>query len=391
MSRVKISEYQAKSFLKEKLNLSWQGLKADKNTRASELKKLFPKKSIVVKVDQGIKKRAKHGLVVVDVDIEKAIDFIKTKTKQGFSQFLIEEFVPHQKQEEKYLSLERVREGIKILYSQKGGIEIETNWNLVKEKIVDCQDSSTLSLQFAKELKSFIKKLIDVFDKHYLSFLEINPLVVKGRKAHILDLAVEIDDAALNLPELAKIGFAKVVDIGISKAEQEVQKLDAKTPASLKFKLVDKNGSVWMLLSGGGASLVLADELSDLGYARLLANYGEYSGNPTSEDTYLYTRVILQQMLKSSSSKKVLVIAGGVANFTDITKTFVGVIQALKEYRKQMFDQGIKVYVRRGGPNQEKGLALMRDFLRENGIYGHVAGPEEELTEVIKRALAKIK
>ncbi len=394
MARVKISEYQAKVFLKQALGIAWQGVIADKNTSPTDLKKLFPKESIVVKVDQGIKKRAKQGLVALGVSANQAIAFIKSKTGQGFNQFLVEGLVPHESYEERYLSLERTREGIRILYCDTGGVEIEEYWDKVKETTVPYPKLPHFNgrlLTGAKIPPKFLQQLVNLFDQYYLSFLEINPLVIKGKDVYIIDLAVEIDDAALNLPMINKLGFEEVLDSSISKAEQEVRELDSQTPASLKLKLIDKNAAVWMLLSGGGASLVLADELSDLGYGHLLANYGEYSGNPTSEDTYLYTRIILRQMLRSKAPKKVLIIAGGVANFTDIVKTFIGVIKALTEYKKQLLAQGVKVYVRRGGPNQERGLALMRKFLKEAGLYGHVAGAQEELTRVVRRALAKIK
>jgi ATP-citrate lyase beta-subunit len=174
-------------------------------------------------------------------------------------------------------------------------------------------------------------------------------------------------------------------------SELAVAKLDLNTPASLKYRIINPDGAIWMLLSGGGASLVLADEIADLGMGKQLANYGEYSGNPSREDTYLYTKTLLQDLLKSFSVKKVLIIAGGVANFTDVKKTFLGVIDALEEVKVALKKQQVKVFVRRGGPNQEAGLKLMRYFLEKAGILGAVWGPEEELTKPIQNLELRIK
>ena len=40
------------------------------------------------------------------------------------------------------------------------------------------------------------------------------------------------------------------------------------------------------MVAGGGASVVYADTIADLGFGSELANYGEYSGAPTLGETY---------------------------------------------------------------------------------------------------------
>ncbi len=53
-------------------------------------------------------------------------------------------------------------------------------------------------------------------------------------------------------------------------------------------------------------------------------------------------------------------MGGGIANFTDVAKTFTGIIRALKEYKEPLKKHKVKIYVRRGGPNYEEGLNKMR-------------------------------
>jgi len=140
-----------------------------------------------------------------------------------------------------------------------------------------------------------------------------------------------------------------------------------------------------------GASIVLADEVSNLDYGKLLANYGEFSGNPSAEESYLYTKNVLKLLLKSSADKKVLIIAGGVANFTDVRITFNGLIKALTEMSGYLQKQKIKVFVRRGGPHQNEGLEAMRAFLEKEQLLGVVAGPEMVLTNIVTEAITELK
>jgi len=106
----------------------------------------------------------------------------------------------------------------------------------------------------------------------------------------------------------------------------------------------------------------------DLGYGNELANYGEYSGNPTTEanygeysgnpttdETYEYAKTVLDLMTRETDPRgKVLIIGGGIANFTDVAKTFHGIIKALKDYKQKLQENNVKIYVRRGGPNVVK-------------------------------------
>eukprot|EP00434_Breviolum_minutum_P031883 symbB.v1.2.028198.t1/scaffold2966.1/size66338/3 len=108
--------------------------------------------------------------------------------------------------------------------------------------------------------------------------------------------------------------------------ERLVQELDARTGASLKFTLLNRMGRVWTLIAGGGASVVYTDTICDYGFAKDLANYGEYSGDPPEELVYEYAKIILGVMTSSPEPHgKVLLIGGGVANFTDVASTFKGI------------------------------------------------------------------
>jgi len=92
-------------------------------------------------------------------------------------------------------------------------------------------------------------------------------------------------------------------------------------------------------------------------------------------------------VLSSKAPKKAIIIAGGVANFTDVAKTFKGIIQALDEVAEILKEQKVKLFVRRGGPNEKEGLKNMEDFLRAKDLYGSVYGSDVVLTEAASEAI----
>ena len=53
---------------------------------------------------------------------------------------------------------------------------------------------------------------------------------------------------------------------------------------------------------------------------------------------------------------KILIIGGGIANFTNVAATFKGIVRALEEYQTLIRNQNIRIFVRRAGPNYQEGL-----------------------------------
>ncbi|CAL5412646.1 unnamed protein product [Camellia sinensis] len=145
------------------------------------------------------------------------------------------------------------------------------------------------------------------------------------------------------------------------------------TSASLKFTVLNPEGRIWTMVAGGGASVIYADTVGDLGYASELGNYAEYSGAPNEEEVLQYARVVIDcATANPDGRKRVLLIGGGIANFTDESK--------LKAAR-------MHIYVRRGGPNYQTGLAKMRALGEELGVPLEVFGPEATMTGICKQAI----
>lgn len=391
MPRVKISEFRSKNILCSAFGLPYTGVHIDATTDwQKQIAGLSKTKRYVVKVDQGVKGRFKKGLVFLDRKHSQLKADILALSKKGYRFVLIEEFKHHTPDSESYLSIERTRAGNMVMFSTSGGINVESNAAAMKSSLM--KPSSAPSVEQALGLKAdSMSKLTAAFEDNYMAFLEINPLVVTDGVPQFLDAAIEVDSEAGPFVKEAWT-VSDFRDPAIKTPEElVVEELASTSQASFRLKVANPNGSVFLLLSGGGASIVVADEVYNQGYGRELGNYGEYSGNPDEAETYLYTMQVISLMLKSKSSQKVLIIAGGVANFTDIRVTLQGVVRALATSKAALRRQHIKVFVRRAGPFDVEGLANLRAFLDREKLLGYVAGSELVLSEIVPKAVASLK
>jgi len=390
MPRKKISEFRAKTILFEALGGDYSGVSLDMAGNAeAAVSKLDDNKRYVVKVDQGVKGRFKKGLVKLGRTKAEVPGDAQELAAKGFRYVLVEEQLEHAPETERYLALERQRVGNVLSFSAKGGVNVEEAAGEIRRAPFTLEVAGRAAEALGLPADA-LTSLVKAFDDNYFSFLEVNPLVVADGRANLLDAAVEVDtEAAFFVNERwTAADFRSYETAPMLPQMEAVEELASQSQASFRLAVLNPNGSIFLLLSGGGASVVLADEVFNQGLGKELGNYGEYSGNPNTEETVIYTRQIISLMLESKAAHKVLVIAGGVANFTDVRATFKGAIAALDEAKDEMRRQGVKVYVRRGGPFELEGLAMMREFLEREGLLGEVAGPEMMLSEIIPRAIA---
>lgn len=401
MSRVKLTEYQAKKLLFQIMDLPYNGVHCT-SADLSPIQHLSQGTKYVVKVDQGIKKRMKKGLVKLNVTKDQVSKVLSEFEKKSYDHFIIEEMVLYPENAESYIAVERTREGLLFSFSKKGGINVEDHADLIKKAILPLGYETTKGYHHKKILKSISEELgVDIkiiegmrefFEKYYVSFMEINPLVViQPEHIYILDLAVEVDSTAEFLVKGSWKEQDIITDKLISEEEQNVAQLNKKSQAAFSLTLLNTNGSIWVLLSGGGASLTIADEIYNLGFGKELGNYGEYSGNPNAEETYLYTKSVLNLLIKSNQNHLVLIIGGGVANFTDIRITFQGILKALEERKADLKKKHLKIFVRRGGPFQEKGLKMIKDWCHQNDLLGAVKNPTTPLHDIVRMAVKEMK
>ncbi|PPR91951.1 hypothetical protein GOBAR_AA28731 [Gossypium barbadense] len=447
MARKKIREYDSKRLLKEHFKrLSGRDLpiKSAQITESTDFNQLVEKEpwlssqKLVVKPDMLFGKRGKSGLVGLNLDFAQVIAFVKERLgkevemsgcKGPVTTFIVEPFIPHN--EEFYLNVVSERLGCSISFSECGGIEIEENWDKVKTISVPTGSLltsetcaplvATLPLEIKGEIEEFIKVIFNLFQDLDFTFLEMNPFTLVDGKPYPLDMRGELDDTAAfkNFKKWGNVEFPLPFGRTMSATESYIHGLDEKTSASLKFTVLNPKGRIWTMVAGGGASVIYADtvwgniefplpfgrvmsatesyihgldeKVGDLGFASELGNYAEYSGAPNEEEVLQYARVVIDcATADPDGRKRALVIGGGIANFTDVGATFNGIIRALKEKESKLKAARMMIYVRRGGPNYQRGLAKMRALGEEIGIPIEVYGPEATMTGICQQAIQYI-
>ena len=377
--------------------------------------------SLVVKPDMLFGKRGKNNLVylkdkvVGDVSLDLACDWIDKYSQKevtllsgergALTHFIVEPF-RNVESKSYYIALSSESGFDRLSLSTDGGVDIEENWESVFEiQIpVDASPIETRSLIFDKvcgafQEESFLSELALSFYKFFrdfhFSYLELNPFLVNKDTIYALDLVAKLDDCASFLMSEKWGALTFPTSFGMKELTEEetfIHELDSGSGASLKLTLLNPKGRVWTLVAGGGASVVYADTISDLVGVNELANYGEYSGNPSTEETYQYTKMVLKLLTDNADEdglRKIILIGGAIANFTDVSKTFGGIIKAFQDYGDDLKRIGTDVYVRRGGPNFEKGLKNIKVALDELSIPVCVFGPETHITDIVRMSVSR--
>ncbi|KAJ8786891.1 hypothetical protein J1605_023323 [Eschrichtius robustus] len=366
--------------------------------------------SLVVKPDQLIKRRGKLGLVGVNLTLDGVKSWLKPRLGQeatvgkarGFlKNFLIEPFVPHTQEEEFYVCIYATREGDYVLFHHEGGVDVGDVDAKAQRLLVGVDEKLNLEgikkhlLVHAPEdkkeiLASFISGLFNFYEDLYFTYLEINPLVVTKDGVYILDLAAKVDATADYICKVkwGDIEFPPPFGREAYPEEAYIADLDAKSGASLKLTLLNPKGRIWTMVAGGGASVVYSDTICDLGGVNELANYGEYSGAPSEQQTYDYAKTILSLMTREKHPDgKILIIGGSIANFTNVAATFKGIVRAIRDYQGPLKEHEVTIFVRRGGPNYQEGLRVMGEVGKTTGIPIHVFGTETHMTAIVGMAL----
>lgn len=350
---------------------------------------------LVVKPDQLIKRRGKAGLVGINLNWNDVVLWIQQRMNTEIQiehaigildHFIVEPFVPYISTDEYYICITSNRNGEEIYFYHEGGIDVGDVDEKATKLLIDIDDND-ISLDKIRSvitgindtkrieiLTVFIQTLFICYRKLNFTYMEINPIVYNTITNTLipLDLAAKIDETAsfLNATDWGHLDFPPPFGRKEYVEEQYIRELDSKTGASLKLTILNPMGHIWTMVAGGGASVVYADTISDLGYGHELANYGEYSGAPSTEHTYEYAKTLIQLMtstnhnsIVSSSNTpanttnkialpyKILIIGGGIANFTDVAATFTGLINAIKAFQEDLKTNKVKIWVRNHAHN----------------------------------------
>lgn len=368
---------------------------ADQLDRLAQANPWLRESKLVVKAHEAIGSRMKLGLVKVGLDLEgarKAAQEMLGKNLNGMtiSQVIISELIVHK--EEYYLAVKSVREGAELLLAAVGGIEVESNWEKVKRIAIPLgTDPIRDQLQkLAKEagfkenlvpkVADFALKLYQCYDQEDGSYIEINPLVTRESDGELvaLDAVTMVDaDARFRHPDW-NFTFASEFGRPYTNDERAIMEIDSRIKGSVKFIEIP-GGDTALLPAGGGASVYYADAVLALGGK--IANYAEYSGDPPD-----WAVEALTEKVCSLKGIKRIIVGGAIANFTNVKKTFAGIINGFRKAKAEGKLEGVEIWVRRGGPFEKEGLAAMK-ALEAEGFNIHVYDRYTPLTDIIDYAV----
>jgi len=370
---------------------------ADELAKLGEANEWMKKSKLVAKAHEALGSRFKLGLVKVGLDLKGAVAAAKEMLGRQVgsitvTQVIVSEMVPHK--DEYYVAVKSTREGSEVLVANCGGIEVESNWDRVKKLQVEVGGKpSEAALEklakdagftggLVKKVAEFAGKMFTCFDSEDAQYLEVNPVVVREGDGELiaLDAVTLLDgDAKFRHPDW-NFAFAAEFGRAYSKDELDVMAVDSKIKGSVKFIQIP-GGNIAMLPAGGGASVYYSDAVVARGGK--LANYAEYSGDPPD-----WAVEVLTEKVASLPDIKHIIVGGAIANFTDVKKTFGGIIAGFRKAKADGKLKGVKIWVRRGGPNEKEGLELMRK-LKDEGFDIHVYDRKTPLTDIVDMALEK--
>ena len=352
---------------------------------------------LVAKAHEALGSRFTLGLVRIKLNVAQARSAVQDMIGRQVGgltvkEVIISEMIPHA--EEYYVAVKSTRKGTDVLLATCGGIDVEANWDRVQSLSVEVGDvPSKKSLErlarkagFAGDLvgrvAEFTGKLFAAYDNEDGQYLEINPLVQRSSDKTLvaLDVVTLLDaDAKYRHPDWT-FPFAAEFGRSYTEDEREIMAVDARVKGSVKFIEIP-GGDTAMLPAGGGASVYYCDAVVARGGK--LANYTEYSGDPPD-----WAVEILTDKVCSLPGIKRVIVGGAIANFTDVKKTFGGIIAGFRKAKAKGKMSNVDIWVRRGGPREKEGLAAMRELVKE-GFKIHVFDRTTPLTDIVDMSLDK--
>ena len=267
---------------------------------------------------------------------------------------LVEELADIRREAYLAIAVDGTHRGPVVLFSPKGGMDIEEVAAASPEDIHTEPIDAALGLMpfqsrriaagldlgpdIAQAATQAIDALYRLFVENDCTLVEINPLVVT-EKGRLLAL-----DAKVNLEDDSLFRHAELRELRDPAQEDE---LEAKA-ADLDISYVNLDGDVGCLVNGAGLAMATLDVATEAGAAP--ANFLDVGGGASDEKVASAVEIILSD----SKVKRVLVnIFGGILR-CDIAAR--GIVQAYKNRQSKL-----PLVVRMLGTNVDEGKAILRE------------------------------
>ena len=403
MAQQWIREYDAKKLRSEFLGLDYQWTLIESDHDREKIRDGWQQSETqryVIKPDQLFGKRGKHGLLWINLSLSEARDRRSqcnqtmkkiNNVEDTLTTFLVEPFVAHET--EYYLALKTERDHDLLLFSAQWWVDVEENRDQIAQLPVSLWEQpdhqaihSLLGTHATDELVSYTQKLLEFFQQSWCVYLEINPLAVDDHgNLHALDMVAKVDTCeSYRQPSRKNVGRTQPFGTHWYPEEEYMSSVDAKTGASLKLTIINPHWSIWLLLGGGWASVIIMDTLANQWLLPYVWNYGELSWNPDIDSNRQYISTLLQLMMKQDHAKQYLCVVWWIANFTHIDKLCQAIVDILTEYVVILKQKNIHLLVRRWWINDTQWLAMIQAFGERYAIPVEIADGESYLTTILQ-------
>ena len=267
-------------------------------------------------------------------------------------------------------------EGVVVIASEAGGMEIEEVAEQTPERILRVQLDPVLGLQpyhgrtlayglnvapeLVRPVSELIGNLYTVFTAYDCSLAEINPLAVTSdNRVLAVDAKLSFDDDALfRHPEVRSLHDPEQEDAGETRARE------------YDINYVKLDGDVGCIVNGAGLAMATMDVTGAAGAAP--ANFLDIGGGADEEKVAQALKIVLSDL----SVKRVLVnIFGGILRCDVAARGFLMAAEAMPHALRPMV-------VRMLGTNAEEG----RSILAESSLDVTLVNDMTEAAEAISAA-----
>ena len=281
------------------------------------------------------------------------------------------------------LSLNPITGLVDILVSPAGGVEIESSVSKGKElhrasAIPDPADIITAGASLFdalnvdnRTLSAFLECLTDAFLGLEALLVEINPLFILSDQSCLLgDAKVVLDtNAFTRQPHLAQF----LVDRAIDYPEAVL-----KHKHGFDFIVTDPQGTVGLLTTGAGLSMMLCDELRDHGISPY--NFCDIRTGGLRDDPQRLIDV-LTWISDGINTKLILInVFGGITDLGVFARLLIQAMDRLPRPR-------LPVIARLIGPNQDEASALLRASSLQISLHRDLSPALDDIRTLVGRTL----
>ena len=336
-------------------------------------------KPVVVKAQIPLGGRGKAGGILEASTTQEAkekIDNLLAIKVRGYrpKKLLVEEKVDIKQEFFMAITYDSVIKEPIVIFTREGGVDVEelaardpkkvkkeaftVHARLPEYRAREIISETGISGKQLLNLAPILSRLADVFLDYDATVAEINPLALTADGRLIaLDCHIEIeDDALVRHKDILKAREGEEEpesDKNISEFVRKATEIDDLDHRGVAGRLIEFDGTLGLIIGGGGASLTAFDAIRAHGGKP--ANYCEIGGNPS----VLKVKELTKHILSKPGVEKIAVIMNVVSN-TRVDLVARGIIKGILETGKKPSD--IVAAFRIPGAWEEEGFKILSKY-----------------------------